>query len=372
MTNLKEHNHDDDGSNLLNYSNDGKNESLELTPYLANKVIQNLNEGIVITDTNGTILHVNQAYCLITGYSKEELLGGNPRVLKSDLHDRFFYQKIWNSVVANGSWKGEIWNRHKSGRLYLQKLYILPIRNDRNETVQYLGVSTDISEEDRIHKDIIRTSKLQKSLLPDPIKEESIEVDSVFAPSNFLSGDFYDYHWDQETGILSGFVIDIMGHGLTAAFQHSILRVLFNQRFDKNTSLVKVLTEVNRDSKSYFLEDTFAAALCFRLDTKNKTLYYACAGMNKFLKVQPDGEVSMIKLPGPYLGIMKDVDFEEGVLKVEEGASLYFLTDGLMDYFDKEGLNQFSLNFSNNMDLLRAISDKGLKDDASGIGVYIR
>lgn len=344
---------------------------IEITPQLANKVIQNLSEGIVITDTNGKILHVNKAYCKMTGYTEKELIGGNPRIVKSNLHDRFFYHKIWNSVAANGSWKGEIWNRHKSGRLYLQKLYIMPIRDESNEMVQYLGVSTDISEEDRIHKDMSRTSKLQKSLLPEPIDVEFFQVESVYSPSNYLSGDFFDYFWDEQTKILSGYIIDIMGHGLTAAFQHSVLRVLINQRFTKEAKLVDVFKEVNRESKSYFLEDTFAAALCFRLDLKKMELTYACAGLNKFLLMNKDAHVEIVKQAGPYLGIMKEVEFEEDTIQVNPGETLFFLTDGFMDFFEKEGLNHFPYHFHDNMNYLRSISEKGLKDDASAIGIHI-
>lgn len=345
--------------------------NIEITPQLANKVIQNLSEGIVITDINGKILHVNKAYCNITGYSEKELIGINPRILKSNLHDRFFYHRIWNSVAANGSWKGEIWNRHKSGRLYLQKLYIMPIRNESNETVQYLGVSTDISEEDRIHKDMKRTSKLQKGLLPEPLNVEFLQVESVYSPANYLSGDFYDYSWDEKNQILSGYIIDIMGHGLTAAFQHSILRVLFNQRFTNEVALVDVLSEINRESKSYFLEDTFAAALCFRLDMKNMKLIYSCAGMNKFLLRKQGGPIETIKQAGPYIGIIKDVEFEEATLTVNVGDSIFFLTDGFMDYFEKEGFGHFSNPLKDNIDYLRGISEKGLKDDASAIGIHI-
>lgn len=348
-----------------------KGENVEITPQLANKVIQNLSEGIVITDISGNILHVNKAYCQITGYTEKELIGGNPRILKSNLHDRFFYHRVWNSVMSKGNWKGEIWNRHKSGRLYLQKLYIMPILDESNKTVQYLGVSTDISEEDRIQKDINRTSKLQKSLLPEPINNEFINVDSVYSPVNYLSGDFYDYFWDEKRQILTGYIVDIMGHGLTAAFQHSILRSLFNQKFMKECSLAEQLSEINRESKSYFLEDTFAAALCFQLDRKNMQLTYSCAGLNKFLLRKVCGEVETVKQAGPYLGIIKDVEFMENTIPVNDGDSILFLTDGFMDYFEKEGFNHFSNPLNNSMDYLRNISEKGLKDDASAIGIYI-
>ncbi|MBP2239480.1 PAS domain S-box-containing protein [Cytobacillus eiseniae] len=350
---------------------EGFHELLLNTPNLCYSIFQNMTEGIVITDTKANILHANQAYCSISGYTLKELIGRNVNVLKSNLHDQSFYQGFWNCIISNGKWTGEIWNRHQSGRLYLQKVSIFAIRDEKGRVIQYAAVTTDISEEDKLRKDIVRTGILQKTLLPSTLCLQSIIVETVFMPLNYIGGDFYDFYWDQENQILSGYIIDIMGHGVTAAFQNSVLRVLFSQNFSHNSSLIDVLSNINCESTNYFLEDTFAAGLCFRMDIQNGTLTYACAGMNKFIKCQANGEMVIVKQKGPYLGVMEHPAFTEHTISIAKGDSFYFMTDGFMDLFEKE--NRFRNNdFKENINKLRGININELKDDASAIGIFVK
>ncbi|WP_164985122.1 PAS domain S-box protein [Ammoniphilus sp. CFH 90114] len=343
--------------------------NLEITLQLAYKVYQNMDQGIIITDPTGTILNVNKAYCTITGYSPKELLGQNPKILKSDLHDQSFYYEVWKNLKEKGRWTGEIWNRHKNGHLYLQKLSLTAIRDERDHIIHYLGVSTDISEKEKLRKDIIATGKLQRTLLPPPIDNQWILVDSVYAPANYVSGDFYDYYWDEEQGVLSGYLMDIMGHGLTAALQNSVLRVLFRQTLNHTKNLVEVLSVINKDSMNYFLEGTFAAALTFRLDVKRRTFTFACAGLNKFLRLNTKGEIIVEKQGGPYLGILEDVIFEERTIVINPGEAFYLLTDGFMDLFEIDLPSFSSEVFKENMEMLRNIGTQGLNDDATAIGI---
>lgn len=355
--------------------NSGDNAKQSSAPFTSSKltysIFQNMNEGLVITNTYGNILNVNQAFCTITGYSAPELLGKNLNVIKSNLHDQTFYEQLWNRITTVGNWKGEIWNRHKNGRLYLQKLSIIAIRDEDDKIINYIGVATDISEEEKLRKDIIRTGILQRTLLPSTLNLQMIEIDTVFTPLKYLGGDFFDYYWDSEKSVLSGYIIDIMGHGVTAAFQNSVLRVLFQQNFDNRSTLVDVLSNINRESMNYFLEDTFAAALCFRVDMRNGLLTYACAGINKFIKMPINGQISIIKQAGPYLGIFEEPIFTEKTIAIETGESFYFMTDGFMDLFEIENPFQ-SIDLKKNINSLREISTYHLRDDASAIGIFLK
>jgi diguanylate cyclase (GGDEF)-like protein/PAS domain S-box-containing protein len=113
---------------------------------LAATVFTGAREGILITDPVGTILEVNDAYTRITGYSREEVLGRNPRILQSGLQSKEFYEKMWNSLIRDGHWSGEIWNRNKNGDIYAEMLTIDAIRDAGGQVKQYLGLSTDITE----------------------------------------------------------------------------------------------------------------------------------------------------------------------------------------------------------------------------------
>ncbi len=112
---------------------------------LSAKVFESAAEGIIITNRGGTIQAVNPAFCRITGYSYNEVLGKNPRILKSDRHDQAYYQQMWQSLKESGQWQGEIWNKRKNGETYPEWLTINSIRDDMDKNTHYVGVFSDIS-----------------------------------------------------------------------------------------------------------------------------------------------------------------------------------------------------------------------------------
>lgn len=102
-------------------------------------------EGMMVVDVNRTILRVNQAFTDITGYSPEEVVGKNPRILQSGQHDQDFYSAVWASINNKGRWQGEVWNRRKSGELYPQYLNITAVKNQDGAISHYVGTLTDIT-----------------------------------------------------------------------------------------------------------------------------------------------------------------------------------------------------------------------------------
>ena len=86
-------------------------------------------EGMLITDANNVILRVNKAFTETTGYTPEEVIGKNPRLLQSGRHDQTFYAAMWNSINDTGTWEGEIWNRRKKGEIYPEYLTITAVKN---------------------------------------------------------------------------------------------------------------------------------------------------------------------------------------------------------------------------------------------------
>ncbi|MGO8933666.1 MAG: PAS domain S-box protein [Terracidiphilus sp.] len=113
---------------------------------LAANVFTGMREGIVITDRKGTILDVNEAFSRISGYAREEVLGKNPRLLQSGLQSKEFYGNMWQSLLREGYWSGELWNRTKDGDIYAETLIINAIRNASGEVEQYVGLFSDVTE----------------------------------------------------------------------------------------------------------------------------------------------------------------------------------------------------------------------------------
>ena len=108
-------------------------------------VFDNTLEGVVITNTRNEIVHVNRAFERITGYTEGEVLGRTPSLFKSGRHDRAFYQIVWESLQAGGTWSGEIWNRRKNGEIFPQWQRIHAIRNEFDELTHYVAIFSDVS-----------------------------------------------------------------------------------------------------------------------------------------------------------------------------------------------------------------------------------
>ena len=109
-------------------------------------VFENLAEGVIFTDTGASILAVNSGFTRITGYTAEEVVGRNPRVLQSGVQERDFYEEMWRTLRTTGRWRGEIINRRKSGELYPELLSISAVRNAGGGITNYIGVFSDLSE----------------------------------------------------------------------------------------------------------------------------------------------------------------------------------------------------------------------------------
>jgi len=121
---------------------------------LLSNVFENVIESIIITDADGYIEQVNPAFTAITGYEPEEVIGKTPRILRSDKHGPEFYKWMWSEIEHKGVWKGNIWNRRKSGEIYPALLSIAAIKNEDGRTTHYCSICHDVTEkkynEDRL------------------------------------------------------------------------------------------------------------------------------------------------------------------------------------------------------------------------------
>lgn len=109
-------------------------------------VFTSTQEGVVITNPRAQIIAVNPAFCRITGYEEQELIGQNMRILQSGRQDINFYRALWSSIAEHGYWQGEIWNRRKSGEIYAELLTISSVRDESGQLTSYVGTFTDITK----------------------------------------------------------------------------------------------------------------------------------------------------------------------------------------------------------------------------------
>ena len=123
---------------------DQQKTSFDLAIY--KNIFDNIAEGVSITDGDGAIIEANTAFEKITGYDVKEVVGQNPRLLKSDRHPAEFYQQMWKAIKEQGFWSGTIWNKRKSGEEYPEWLTISAVKDRNGDVINYAGVFDDITE----------------------------------------------------------------------------------------------------------------------------------------------------------------------------------------------------------------------------------
>ncbi|MFC1537368.1 PAS domain S-box protein [Gemmatimonadota bacterium] len=120
---------------------------------------------VVITDTEGNITYVNPKFEEITGYSAEEALGNNPRVLKSGVLNEEVYKELWEKISSGESWEGELCNKKKSGELYWEHAFIAPVKNEQGETNHYVAVKEDITGRKEVEQQLRKSQNRMSRIL---------------------------------------------------------------------------------------------------------------------------------------------------------------------------------------------------------------
>jgi two-component system cell cycle sensor histidine kinase/response regulator CckA len=123
--------------------------------------VQQADEAIVITDPAATILYVNPAFERVSGYSRDELIGQNSRILHSGQHDAAFYSAMWSTLLAGKTWHGTFVNRRKDGSLFEEDAWITPMRGQDGSVVSYVGVKRDVTRERALEAQLHQAKKME-------------------------------------------------------------------------------------------------------------------------------------------------------------------------------------------------------------------
>ena len=303
--------------------------------------------GIIITDTTGIIEWVNPGFTRLTGYSAEESIGNNLKFLNSGIHDKEFFRHMWTEIMAGRVWQNEIVNRRKDGSLYTEEMTITPVLDDKNTIRSYVAIKQDISERKRLEEVLKKEKKrmeaeldvardIQMSMLRKNDGQSDQGPDAeIFArliPAREVGGDFYDYQWLDEENLY--FVIgDVSGKGVPAALFMAVAKTLLKTAARQTRSTSETLTlvnqEISRDNENFMFITVFMGIL----NTTTGYLSYTNAGHNPtyLMKKSDKSLVSLTELHGLVVGAMEDVQYEETVLRIERGDSLFVYTDGVTE-----------------------------------------
>jgi len=308
--------------------------------------------GIVITNTQGEIEWVNPAFTKLTGYSWKEVIGKNPRVLKSDKHDQNYFKNLWETILSGEVWHDEIVNKKKNGDLYYEEMTITPIINDEQEIVQFVAIKQDITERKRLEEIVINAKKrmedelnvakdIQMSMLPliFPAFPQRAEID-IYAdliPAREVGGDFYDFYFLDESHIC--FVVgDVSGKGVPAALMMAVTKTLLKSRATNDKSTASILTHVNneisKDNDTYMFITVFMAIL----NTNTGELIYSNAGHNPSFIIQHKDKkvIKLSDLHGPVIGAMEEMTYSETKLFISQDDIVIAYTDGVTESQNKD------------------------------------
>ena len=117
------------------------------TLQMSSAVFEHTIDGVLITNAQNNIIHVNDAFLEITEHSRDFAIGKNPKILRSGTHDKHFYREMWEQLATEGYWQGEITNRRKSGEIYIEWLSINTIKNVRGEIENYIAIFSDVTHQ---------------------------------------------------------------------------------------------------------------------------------------------------------------------------------------------------------------------------------
>ncbi|MBI9071172.1 MAG: PAS domain S-box protein [Melioribacteraceae bacterium] len=135
------------------------------------RAVEQSQVAIVITSVDGLIEYVNPKYCKVTGYSEEELIGRNPNILKSGMHESKFYEEMWSTIKSGNEWSGVFRNKIKDGSLIWESAIISPISNAKGEITHFVAVKEDITERIETEKELKNYRESLENLVDRRTKE---------------------------------------------------------------------------------------------------------------------------------------------------------------------------------------------------------
>jgi PAS domain S-box-containing protein len=134
---------------------------LQTTNRLLLSSLESARDGIMITDVQGTILHVNRALEVMTGFTREELYGKNPRILRNEKNPPELFVDLWKTILQRSSWQGELTNKRKDGSLVEISLTVSPIMDSQGRLTHFVGIQRDITERKLLERHLLQAQKMQ-------------------------------------------------------------------------------------------------------------------------------------------------------------------------------------------------------------------
>jgi sigma-B regulation protein RsbU (phosphoserine phosphatase) len=311
------------------------------------RAIEATHVGIVIAGAShgNPNIYVNPALSRITGYSREELLCQNMRMLQGPDTDPAAVEQIRQAVNSGRSCEVVLKNYRKDGTAFWNELLISPVHDDTGKLTHFIGIQTDVTERRRAEEsrhELEIAKHIQLSLLPDsPLVLPTAELAGVCVPASHVGGDYFDFfHTSDAVDVV---IADVSGHSVGAALIMAEVRSTLRAETRKAAGIPVGPAQVLRDLNELLYDDLTRAELFITMfylkylpDTR--MLKYANAGHNKALLLQVDDVTcTALDAEGLVLGVRREVDFEERSVGLAAGDRLLLYTDGVTEAENQHG-----------------------------------
>lgn len=315
----------------------------EVSLPVAEEILDSLNDGLYVTDTERRILYWNKSDQRITGWAAEDVLGRcckdnilchvdkDGRALCTTdlcpLHRCMVTDRMSSSPLV-------VFAQTKTGGRVPVAVSVSPLHGADGEVIGGVETFQDYTE---TYANLGLAKRIQTlSLEQDLPKDDRVGFTSFYLPHDLIGGDFFAIgHLDDDH---YGFLLaDVMGHGVAAALYTMHLSSLWGRYRNMLRHPVKFAQHLNRDLCSIVKDESFATAICGVLDAAGKRVRIASAGGPPLVLVHTDGRTEQVTAPGVPFGMIADADYEESEFHCTSGDSLLMFTDGAVEINDPAG-----------------------------------
>jgi sigma-B regulation protein RsbU (phosphoserine phosphatase) len=299
---------------------------------LLSRAVEQTADSVVITDNQGTIEYVNPAFEVITGYQRQEVVGKTPGILKSSLHDKEFYSRLWDQILRGEDFHGTLVDRKKSGELYWAEQTISPIKDSYGAISHFVSVCKDVTvlrqqQERELQLQMARDVQ-QRFYTGAMTCAAGFDIASAIYPAKEACGDYLDIFSMPDGRICIG-IGDVSGHGLDSALVMALTRAYVRSFAQVEADVAKILSRVNHMLLADLEDARFVTMLLVCLDVTNGCLSYSSAGHVTGFLMNSSGEIDYaLESSGPPLGLFNDSDFVTSTIPLTSQHLMILLTDG--------------------------------------------
>ncbi len=308
---------------------------------LLSQVVEQIADGVFLTDRRGFIEYVNPAFEAMTGFKQDDGRGQSPRVLNSGAMDSGFYQQLWSELLAGRPSQTTVINRKKTGELYHVEETIVPLLNDAGSPTHFVAVMRDVSEtvirqEREVQLRLAR--QIQRKFYCPPPRVAGFDIAADACPAYHTSGDYFDFILLPQGRLLVA-VGDVEGHGFGSALVMALTRAYVRSFAATGLEVDQILTQVNRMLVSDLGSGCFVTLVLACLDPATRSLVYASAGHVPGYVMDESGQIEWtLESSGPPLGLFPEVSLSRSPsIPLRPGQLLVLLTDGITESTAPDG-----------------------------------